>query len=373
MRRAVGSLPRRRGRPGADGRAVAPGRAGVHSAVNIHAVRARCASPGRLAWPGAIITSTQITEYGFKVHESATVPLAPALAGERRTLDSPAAGLVSWYESAPDSGAGAPLLLVHSVNAAGSAYEMRPLYEHYRTRRPVFAIDLPGFGFSGRTDRAYTPRLMTDAVHALLDEIGRRHPRMPVDAVALSLGCEFLARAAVEAPDRFRRLALVSPTGFSGRSLRTGAAGTHLGRPGLLRIVGRPAWRRGLFGLLTRPAVIRYFLERTWGAKTIDEGLWAYDIATTRPPGAEFAPLQFLCGFLFSADSGTLYQSLRHPVWVVHGVRGDFVDYRALRSFEGRPGWHVGVFDTGALPHFERPADYLARCDAFLDGPAAPA
>ena len=30
---------------------------------------------------------------------------------------------------------------------------------------------------------------------------------------------------------------------------------------------------RGLFRLLTRPRVVRYFLERTWGSKDIDEAL----------------------------------------------------------------------------------------------------
>ncbi|MBS0393614.1 MAG: alpha/beta hydrolase [Proteobacteria bacterium] len=296
--------------------------------------------------------------------------LAPALPGTRRTLDSAATGLVSWYEAGPGAGSAAPLLLVHSVNAAGSAYEVRPVYEHYRARRPVYAIDLPGFGFSARTDRPYTPRLMTDALHALLAHIEREHPGRPVDALAVSLGCEFLARAAVEAPTRFARIAFVSPTGFGGRRLRRGPPGATLGRPALLRAVAHPAWRRGLFALLTRRGVIGYFLRKTWGSRDIDAGLWDYDYAVTRPPGAEFAPLRFLSGFLFSADSGTLYESLRMPVWVAHGVRGDFTDYRQLAGLADRARWRVDSFDTGALPHFEQPEAFLARCDEFLD--AAP-
>ena len=38
---------------------------------------------------------------------------------------------------------------------------------------------------------------------------------VPVHALALSLASEFLARAATESPDRFRSLALVTPTGFT--------------------------------------------------------------------------------------------------------------------------------------------------------------
>ena len=123
--------------------------------------------------------------------------LPPALGGERFEFESPA-GRLSCYAA----GQGAPLLLVHSVNAAASAAEVRPLYEHWQAARTVFAVDLPGYGLSDRSDRAYTPRLMTDALHATLEQIQQRCGKAPVDALAVSLGCEFLARAAVEAPAR---------------------------------------------------------------------------------------------------------------------------------------------------------------------------
>ena len=120
---------------------------------------------------------------------------------------------------------------MHSVNAAASAAEVRPLFEHYaRAARTVFALDLPGYGFSDRSDRAYTPRLMTDALHAALAQIDAALRPAPVDALAVSLGCEFLARAAAEAPARFRSLALVSPTGFNGNARRRGPPGSTRGR-----------------------------------------------------------------------------------------------------------------------------------------------
>jgi hypothetical protein len=94
-------------------------------------------------------------------------------------------------------------------------------------------------------------------------------------------------------------------------------------------------------------------LRRTWGSKNIDEGLLDYDYLTTRAEGAEHAPLHFLSGCLFSGDSGTLYEGLTHPIWVAHGIRGDFVDYRGLGQVADRPNWAVEVLPTGALPHFE--------------------
>lgn len=298
---------------------------------------------------------------------SAAASLPLALAGVRREAAPSGVGRLSWYQDAPPQPAtGArPLLLVHSVNAAASAYEVKPLYDHYRRQRPVYALDLPGFGLSERSARAYSPRLMTDALRALLVEVRREHPGVPVDAIALSLGCEFLARAAVEEPAAFHSLGLVSPTGFNRARLRDGPAGSDRGLPGLYGVMAAPRVGRWLFRQLTRRAVIAYFLRRTWGSPDIDSGLLDYDYAITRPQGAEHAPLRFLTGFLFSADSGTLYRSLKVPVWVVHGVRGDFVNYTGLGAFAGDPGWTVDILPTGALPHFETLSEFLARYEAW--------
>jgi pimeloyl-ACP methyl ester carboxylesterase len=294
--------------------------------------------------------------------------LSPALSGRRREIFSPRAGMLSWYEDGPasNSNPSTPLLLVHSVNAAPSAYEVKPLYEHYRSQRPVFALELPGFGFSQRSDRFYSPRLMTDAVHEILAMIRNQHGVRAIDAVGLSLSSEFLARAACESPHAFRSLCFISPTGFDRSSLRTGRAGSTLGKPWMLSAITRLGLRRKLFDWLTSERMIRRFLRRSWGSRNIDLGLLRYDYATARQPGAEYAPLHFLAGFLFSADSGLLYQRLDLPVYVVHGDRGSFTDFRALRQLEDRRNWTVEVMSGGALPHFERPHEFIHDYDDWL-------
>jgi pimeloyl-ACP methyl ester carboxylesterase len=292
-----------------------------------------------------------------------TPPLPAAVSGDRVEFDS-RVGRLSVYVA----GTGAPMLLLHSVNAAASAAEVRPLHEHYRATRCVWSLDLPGYGFSERSDRAYTPRLMTDAIHATVERMRARCGGEPVDALAVSLSCEFLARAAVEAPAGFSSLALVSPTGFSGRRSLRGAPGSTRATPRLLRALRGPGWGGALFRGLTRPGVIRYFLRRTWGSDRIDEALWRYDVITTRRPGAEHAPLHFLSGGLFSADIHDVYEKLDLPVWMCHGTRGDFTDYRNRSIVAERPNWRITVFPTGAMPHFEVPQAFVANYDAFLDG-----
>lgn len=290
-------------------------------------------------------------------------PLVHALSGDRIEIDSPA-GRLSYYTQ----GNGPPLLLVHSVNAAASAAEVRPLHDHFRKTHTVFSVDLPGYGFSERSDRPYTPALMTQALHAMTAAIRQRCGNQPVDALALSLSCEFLARAAMEEPQHFRSAALVSPTGFNGtRDNRRKPPGSTLYLPWLMTALRGPGWGGALFRALTRPGVIRFFLRKTWGSSEIDEALWRYDVLTARQPGAEFAPLHFLSAALFSADIHNVYDSLQLPVWMSHGVRGDFTDYRRKSAMQGRPNWHVNVFQTGALPHFEIPDLFCSAYQSFLD------
>jgi len=270
------------------------------------------------------------------------------------------------------AGEGPPVLLVHSINAAAGAHEMRPLVAHLRATHTVYTPDLPGFGASERADVAYSPRVYTDALHAVVQAIAQRHGPAPLPALALSLGCEFLARAAAERPAAFSRLALVSPTGLMGTKARRGPAGASRAVPGLHAVLAAPLWGERLFRQLTRPGVVRYFLRRTWGSPAIDETMWADSVAAARAPGAHHAPLHFLSAGLFSADVLALYEALAMPVWASHGTRGDFTDYRGRVHLDGRPNWRWTVYEGGALPYFEHPAAFGAALDAFLaEGHAA--
>lgn len=278
-----------------------------------------------------------------------------------------AAGQLAIY----NAGTGMPLLLIHSVNAVASAAEVRPLFEYYRASRSVYALDLPGYGLSTRADRPYTVRVMTDAIVKVARWVQTRHGGAPVDAVAVSLSSEFLARASVENPGLFKSLTLVSPTGFrSGQNLQE-APEQNRYMAGFDKFLRGPGWGGFLFRQLTRPGVIRYFLERTWGAKTIDETLWAYNCISARQPNAELAPLAFLSGILFSTDIHNIYRQVTLPTLVIHGTRGDFTNYKMLSIVSSQPNWQVQVLQTGAMPYFEVPQAYFALQDKFLgDVPA---
>ena len=315
-----------------------------------------------------ISVAFSILNAAHPTQQSAAIPALPAaLIAERLELGE-AGERVSYYRSRPSHpSALTPLLLVHSVNAAGSAAEVTPLFEHYRATRPVYALDLPGFGFSSRTDRAYTPRLMTDALLAVIAQMRLDHGCSAVDVLGVSLAAEYAARAQREAPSSVRRLVLVSPTGFSRSKRRYGPPGSTLGLPWLYKFFTWPFWSDGIYRGLTRPGVIRYFLERTWGAKVIDEPLWRYAVLTTRQPGAKHAPFYFVSAYLFSNDINTLYEGIECPVWVSMATRGDFTDYQGRTTVSSRPNWQFHAVDGGALPYFEDLKSFTSALSPFLD------
>ena len=181
----------------------------------------------------------------FGIEHDADLP--SAIDAERKGFTSRAAGRLSYYQDTQTSGT--PLVLLHSVNAAASAFEMKPLFEHFRGERRVYALELPGFGFSNRAKRDYTPELFTEAVLEFLrSQVGE-----PADVIALSLSSEFAARAALEAPKYVNSLTLISPTGLDEQA-RDGGNNTFY------KVASQPLWARAFYDLIATPASIHYLL-----------------------------------------------------------------------------------------------------------------
>ena len=268
---------------------------------------ARRLALGTLGGVGLLALGTAAAGAGWLLYSRVAVPhdlpLPEAIPAPRKRLRS-SFGELSYY--ADERAPGRALLLVHSVNAAASAYEMRPLFERFRGTRPVYALELPGFGFSERRSRRYSAPLYADAILAFV----RRVLPEPPDVVALSLAGEFVVRAALLEPARFRSLALLSPTGLSGRR-RSGSERLH-------RFLKARLWRRALFDLISTAPSIRYFLRRSFVGEP-PQGLLRYSYLTSHQPEAEHAPLAFLSGKLFTPEaSALLYERSRVPTIAIY-------------------------------------------------------
>jgi pimeloyl-ACP methyl ester carboxylesterase len=320
--------------------------------------------------PLRLVTSALATSVGAWVLYSNTqinhnVPLADAIPANRESFNSPTAGRLNYYVDR--SGDGHPLLLLHSINAAASAYEMRPLFEAFRGKRPVYALDWSGYGFSERADRAYSPQFFQDA----LAEFMAAQFREPIDVIALSLGCEFAARAAFEHADLFRSLVFISPSGLNRRqegsgSLQTQNAGIS---DTVYSVFSFPLWGRPLFDLIATRKSIKYFLRKSF-VGPVPEEMIDYAYATAHQPGAEYVPLHFLSGKLFTRDiAQRVYPALQTPTLVIYD-RDAYTRFDALPDvLEANAKWRACKVEPSlGLPHWEQ-LDATINClRQFWDG-----
>jgi len=112
---------------------------------------------------------------------------------------------------------------------------------------------------------------------------------------------------------------------------------------------------------------MRKFLERTWGSKNIDGDPLASNLMAITQPGARRAPYAFIGGSLFTRGMIKLYEQLNQPVWMIHRTKGEFANVGGLKRFTPSAPWTIEQIDTGAMPYFERPAEFARRYDAFID------
>ena len=284
--------------------------------------------------------------------------LSPALDFTRQEYLSIQAGLLSSYIH--PEGQGQPLLFIHSINAAASSYEMRPLALHYAGKRPVYVLDLPGYGFSERSRRTYHPALFTHAISDFVDHVIKQ----PVDAVALSLSCEFLGLAALTRPSMFRSLTFISPTGFSHSPMPGG-------NQGIYDLLNFPLWSQGLYSALVSRSSLRYFLQMSFSGP-VDEGLVDYAYETSHQPGARYAPLSFVSGQLFtSLIRPQVYERLKQPGLILFdedpNIRFDAIPEHLQRH----PNWQAArITGTRGLPHWEKLTETVTQLEAFWEGAA---
>lgn len=318
--------------------------------------------PGALFLAGAAAAGGWMAYSALRINHNVDLP--PALDAERRTFASPTAGILSYYVDRHVEGR--PLVLVHAINAAGGSHEMRPLFDHYRALRPVYALDLPGFGFSDRSNRVYSPEIYRDAILDLV----RSQVKEPeaVDVIALSLGSEFAAMAALAEPERFASLVLISPTGLSERTQRNAIQKSDMyGYGGVLHsILSAPIWSQAIYDLIASRLSLRYFLRQSFEGD-VPEAWIDYAYLTSHRPGARYAPLYFISGKLFTLDAlESIYEKIAQPVLVLY-------DYDPFTSFEElpgllqrRPNWHAErILPTRGLPHWEQREQTIAALERF--------
>ncbi len=224
------------------------------------------------------------------------------------------------------AGQGQPVLLVHSINAAASAFEMRAPFHGLQDTFQTHAIDLLGFGRSDRPARRYSPLDYIEQIGMTLERIGE-----PATIIASTLGAAFSIGVAHRWPERVRALILVCPTGIQLLEKTPGpeAALTYatLNSP-----VGAAIYR----GLTTR-GFVRYFLEKQTYADPANvtpevfEGFYQ----ATQHPGAMYAPICFVAGLL-NYRVTEIFGQLTQPILIVWGKQAFITRPKQAQAFMER-------------------------------------
>jgi pimeloyl-ACP methyl ester carboxylesterase len=251
-------------------------------------------------------------------------------------------------------GDGSPIVFLHSINAAGSSYEMKPLFDALArtTERPLYALEWLGFGRSDRPPVRYTPALYQRQLRRFLSE----HVGTPADVVALSLACEFAAGVAAALPFLFRRLVLLAPTGLSIHSERSAFRRAAVG---LSSRIGVFEW---FFAPLTQRDVLRDFYEQQVFAPAtpVPEALVEYAFQTSHVAGAPHAPRFFVQGDLFLHHATRrAYAQLAIPTLLILPTltRGKIQAFDLAEDVVAQnPSFlRKASIESGLLPQWEQP------------------
>lgn len=244
-------------------------------------------------------------------------------------------------------GEGPPILLVHSIHAAASSFEMRKIHSELADQFTVYTLDLLGFGLSDRPAVHYDAELYITLIHDFVRDVIRE----PTSVLASSLSAAHVIENAARNPKSFETLIMVAPTGLE---LATASPSTA----GRLRywIFRFPIVGSSLFNLLTRRAAIERWLEEEAlfdpsqaSAEAVEE-----HYTSCHQENARFAPAAAYTGRL-NLGVEESYRSLARPVLVAWGreARWATVDQSAaFRSMNANA--RLRVFDRcGILVHDE--------------------
>lgn len=255
-------------------------------------------------------------------------------------------------------GEGEPILFVHGL--AGCWRNWLENMPHFARRYRAIALDLPGFGDSPMPSWDVS----MPAYGRLLNELCERLGLERVAAlVGNSLGGFVATEAAIEQPQRYERLVLVSAAGVSlakakGRRFEAAARTIKAAAPLLLDAdrdvwLNRPLGRRAAFGWVMRsPEKLRPEL-----------------LKEQVKPGLDSEGLVSAVASMVGYDSRQRLTEIEIPTLIVWGLSDRIVPVEAaLRYHRLIPRSRLEIFErTGHVPMLERPRRFNALLDEFLE------
>ena len=262
-------------------------------------------------------------------------------------------------------GRGGPaVVLVHGLG--GFAASWRHNMASLAARATVYAIDLPGFGRSGKPPADYSLAYFARALHAFLDAVGVSHASL----VGHSLGAAVAVTYALTRPTRVERLALVAGC-VPGFGWRPGWRARLVATPGVGEAIAlcgcAPLYRSAIAKCFHEPKAdeVEFLVGWEYGTRTdaLARAAW---LATVRSLHTDFVQRR--------ADYRRAIATLDVPVLLVHGRQDPAIPAAHCAELgDGFPRASVRWLDAcGHFPHIEHAAVVNGWLADFLVGRPAP-
>lgn len=278
----------------------------------------------------------------------------------QQAVDTSLGKMVYYSPASALEGQLPPLIFLHNFGGGASAYEWSKVYPAFTTNYRVIAPDLIGWGDSAHPVRDYR---VDDYLTTIAEFISLVCTSGAI-VVASSLTAALTIRLAVQQPDLFKALILVSPSGFDD-------FGQGAGRRIPLQVINTPLLDRLIYTLGAENEIaVRSFLERFLFAdprRISPEIVQAY-LTSAQQPNAIYAALAFLRGDLYF-DLSLYIQRLTTPTFMLWGESAQFTDIKLGRRLAQLNSSQIKLQEiskAGVLPHLEMPEVVIGLLQSYL-------
>ena len=250
-----------------------------------------------------------------------------------------------------DEGEGQPIVLIHGGGAgADSRGNWSDIIPFFSPHRRVIALDMLGFGFTGKPDGdfVYSQDARNRHLIGFLETLDLHGAVL----VGNSMGGATAIAAAVERPDRVSKLVLMGSAGLV----------MHLGE----------AIQSVLKYDFTREGMVRIIRALTSEGYVLDDALVDYRVDLASDPEARRA---YAATMKWVHDQGGLYYdpsyvaSVRIPTLIVNGKQDKVVSLDLARQFLDLipRSWGYFIPDCGHWAMIEHPQDFSRTTLAFVE------
>lgn len=249
-------------------------------------------------------------------------------------------------------GSGKPVLLIHSLTIGSSHREWLKNVSELSKRYKVYAIDLPGYGYSDKPKITYTAFIYASLIKEFIEkEIGQK-----TSVVAANGSAMFAVIAAKLFPETIDSLLVISPGGINDKM----AENENFKKRTLMEL---PLKGTLLYNIKTsKKAITKFLQEEGFFAKekvdkeTIDA---FYASAHTESGNARYAYASFVTDYM-NMDIKQYITNLTMPLTVVWGEENTVFDTSAAQKVKEIVPWaKFYVFEkTKIFPHIENPEEF---------------